>query len=193
MNNTENTANTTLTPNDVANLEAIARQTALPAAVEYDLEERGLVTTDDGPYALLTPAAFDALSQVPSDKFVGLLSDGATVTAQGPQREARERMSTRGRDVVAMRCMTRGEVVSYVASGELPTLQVLAPAETDVVADAIDGYAEIVFDSATDATHVDALRALASAARKLGLEDLAVTWEGKADVVADDLSVGDSV
>lgn len=36
-------------------LRIIASPHALSAAIEYELEDLGLITTDDGPYAKLTP------------------------------------------------------------------------------------------------------------------------------------------
>jgi hypothetical protein len=47
-------------------LDALARiaegGVALPSALEHDLEDLGLITTDDGPYATVTPAGHLALA-----------------------------------------------------------------------------------------------------------------------------------
>lgn len=46
---------------DRENLTLIEAGNALVAEIEYDLEARGLITTDDGPYAKLTEEGRRAL------------------------------------------------------------------------------------------------------------------------------------
>lgn len=70
-----------------------------------------------------------------------------------------------------------------------PFVAPLTERELDAVSTALDGYADMTYDGAKDPAAIDEIVALATAARKLGLDSLADHWDGKADELRHEFGV----